>query len=373
LPAIFISYRREDAEDSARALYETLLREFGKERLFMDVEAIALGSDFREAVENSLDNCGVFLAVIGPNWLDAKLPNDPTGRRRLDHPGDYVRQEVGTALKRGSKLPVIPVLVRGANMPTPDELPDELKDLAYRNALLLSHMDWDGNVQKLVDSIRPKLCEPEGTASTAQPASAARASAPTPVPSSARDQSGEVPPGRGISKPVLFGVPALILAAVAGYFVLKPKPTPAPTGKTDVVTSDTKPDTASNNATPPVAASSGTTTTRDIPSTQPTAAAGGEASTPQPASVPQRIDVTILGPDFNAVNFVIDGHNLPLHRNGKAQTIRLTPGEHHFTFPVSGCRGTFTVASGQTRFLPEMHSKTDCKLRSMSDQRGGHQ
>ena len=83
LSAIFISYRREDSEDSARALYESLLPQFGKDRVFMDVEAIALGSDFRRAVDSSLSNCGVFLAIIGPVWLNITAPNDPSGKRRL--------------------------------------------------------------------------------------------------------------------------------------------------------------------------------------------------------------------------------------------------------------------------------------------------
>lgn len=159
MSAIFISYRREDAEDSARAVYESLVREFGKEQLFMDVEAIALGSDFRQAVDNSLDQCGIFLAIIGPAWLDARAHNDPSGPRRLDDPADYVRQEIATALKRGASLPVIPVLVRGATMPDTAKLPDGLKDLAYRNALTLSHLDWDGNMRKLVSAIRPHLSD----------------------------------------------------------------------------------------------------------------------------------------------------------------------------------------------------------------------
>ena len=50
MAGIFISYRREDSEDSTRAIFESLRPEFGKERLFMDVEAIALGSDFRDAI-----------------------------------------------------------------------------------------------------------------------------------------------------------------------------------------------------------------------------------------------------------------------------------------------------------------------------------
>jgi len=117
LPGIFISYRREDSEDSTRAIYESLVPRFGRERLFLDVEAIKPGADFRNSIEESLADCGVFLVVIGPNWANIKPDNDPSGPRRLDIPSDFVRQEVATALRKGESLPVIPVLVRGASMP----------------------------------------------------------------------------------------------------------------------------------------------------------------------------------------------------------------------------------------------------------------
>jgi hypothetical protein len=160
LSAIFISYRRDDSEDSARALYESLIPLFGKERLFIDVEDIALGFDFRQAVESSLSTCGVFLAMIGPAWLNIAVPNDPSGKRRLDNPSDTVRQEIATALKKGGTLPVIPVLIRGACMPSADQLPDDLKDLAFRNGLALNHTDWEANVKKLVDAITPRVRGP---------------------------------------------------------------------------------------------------------------------------------------------------------------------------------------------------------------------
>src|SRR5262245_58499308 len=59
------------------------------------------------------------LAVIGPNWLDAK---DSDGRRRLDNPDDFVTIEISAALLRNIR--VIPVLVDGARPPKADQLPD---------------------------------------------------------------------------------------------------------------------------------------------------------------------------------------------------------------------------------------------------------
>jgi hypothetical protein len=122
--AVFISYRRGDSEGQARALsieLEELLG--GKDSVFMDVDSIALGRDFRQVLQQSLQACDVMLALIGPNWLEAK---DAAGNRRLDNPTDFVRQEIASALKRN--IAVTPVLLQGASIPSPERLPEDLKD-----------------------------------------------------------------------------------------------------------------------------------------------------------------------------------------------------------------------------------------------------
>jgi hypothetical protein len=84
-------------------------------------------------------------ALIGPGWLDAR---DPSGARRLDSPTDYVRQEISAALKRN--IPVIPVLLQDARIPSPERLPDDLKDLSYRNGFELGHSTWESDVREMV-------------------------------------------------------------------------------------------------------------------------------------------------------------------------------------------------------------------------------
>lgn len=135
--SVFLSYRREDAEGQAGRLYDDLVAVFGSDSVFMDVSAIEPGRDFRKAIDQSLSSCGVFLSLIGKSWLAAK---DTAGQRRLDDAADFVHIETATALKRD--IPVIPVLVQGASMPKPDQLPSDLKDLAYRNAIELTHSRW---------------------------------------------------------------------------------------------------------------------------------------------------------------------------------------------------------------------------------------
>ena len=63
-----------------------------------------------------------------------------------------VRMEIATALDNG--LPIIPVLVNGASMPAASELPDDLKDFSYRNALTIDrgrnfHRDADELVREI--------------------------------------------------------------------------------------------------------------------------------------------------------------------------------------------------------------------------------
>lgn len=121
----------------------------------MDVSGIEPGRDFRKAIDESVATCSILLAVIGKNWLEA---SDATGHRRLDDENDFVRIELASALRRD--IPVVPVLVQGVKMPQADQLPDDLKDLAYRNALELTHVRWKSDVQVLIQALRPDMDVP---------------------------------------------------------------------------------------------------------------------------------------------------------------------------------------------------------------------
>ena len=83
--------------------------------------------------------------LIGRNWAATK---DEGGRVRLENPDDYVRLEVEAGLKRN--IVVTPVLVQGAHMPAPEDLPAEIRNFAYRNAFELSHNRWESDVQEMV-------------------------------------------------------------------------------------------------------------------------------------------------------------------------------------------------------------------------------
>lgn len=158
MAGIFISYRRDDASGHAGRLFDRLAGRFGRDHVFMDVTDIAPGEDFTHVIETSVGTADVLLAVIGPQWLSVA---DASGARRIDGPADLVRQEVAAAFQR--KMRVIPVLVRGARMPRPEELPDVLKELARRQAVELTDSRWDSDLALFEQALAQRLsAQPSG-------------------------------------------------------------------------------------------------------------------------------------------------------------------------------------------------------------------
>ena len=146
---IFISYRRQDTASEAGRLHDALGSRFGEANVFMDVDAIEPGVDFKEAIEQAVAACDVLIALIGPDWLAAETEG---GRRRLDHPDDVVRLEIEAALARGIR--VIPALVENAESPSSDELPEGLTMLARRNAVELGEgARWRADVDRLIAAL----------------------------------------------------------------------------------------------------------------------------------------------------------------------------------------------------------------------------
>ena len=156
MTSIFISYRRQDSQSDAGRIYDRLVQRFGRETLFKDVDDIPGGVDFRFFLQNTLQQCTVVLAIIGPSWVNA---HDGQGRRRLDNPADWVRLEIGEALRRQDVL-VVPVLVGNALMPQMDELPDDLKGLVYRNARMARpDPDFHKDINRLIIELEPHVTQ----------------------------------------------------------------------------------------------------------------------------------------------------------------------------------------------------------------------
>ncbi len=148
MPTIFISYRRKDNPYAAGQIYDNLVRKYGNDSVFFDIDDIPLGEDFEDHISRIIANCDVVLVVIGDKWFEY----DENGRSRLDDETDYVRIEIASALQRG--VPVIPLLVGNADVPKPVELPETIKGLAKRNGTpIRSGIDFPGHMQRLTNAI----------------------------------------------------------------------------------------------------------------------------------------------------------------------------------------------------------------------------
>jgi formylglycine-generating enzyme required for sulfatase activity len=147
---IFINYRREDTGMGVGRLTDSLREYFAADRIFQDISSIAPGADFIEALQQALADCAVVLVVIGPKWL---ATTDRQGRRRLDDPEDWVRQEIIEALGRPD-LRVFPLLVDGAEMPGVAELPEAIRPLARRQAHELTLRHWAKDIAVLVEALQ---------------------------------------------------------------------------------------------------------------------------------------------------------------------------------------------------------------------------
>jgi hypothetical protein len=149
---IFINYRRDDSISTAGRLHDRLAQTFARNNLFMDVDHLPAGVDFVDYLNSQVAACDIFLAIIGPNWLNAK---DDSGRRRFDNPDDFVSVEIAAALARNIR--VIPVLVDGAHMPKADNLPDSIKPLVRRNAVEVRNTHFGRDAEALVEKVREAL------------------------------------------------------------------------------------------------------------------------------------------------------------------------------------------------------------------------
>lgn len=154
---IFICYRREDAAGHAGRLRDRLAGVFGDSQVFLDIDQVKIGEDFVDRMTSVVGSCRALLVVIGQRWLDCR---DVHGRRRLDDPDDYVRVEIGTALRKAPQIIILPVLVQGATMPREEDLPRELHALSRRSALVAPDERWRSEIDRLVESLESLIQVP---------------------------------------------------------------------------------------------------------------------------------------------------------------------------------------------------------------------
>jgi hypothetical protein len=155
---VFISYRRQETAYAAGWLYERLRERLGSSEIFKDIDSLSPGDDFANEIHSAVGACDVLLALIGADWITI---TDETGRRRIDDPADFVRLEIEAALSRDVR--VIPLLIAGAGMPRPDQLPAGLRGLIRRHALELSPARFESDTRRLIDIVEETLREARRT------------------------------------------------------------------------------------------------------------------------------------------------------------------------------------------------------------------
>ncbi len=313
--AIFISYRRDDTEGEAGRLFDDLTRAFGDNSVFMDVTGINPGLDFRKAIDDNVAGCGVLLAMIGATWATI---TGSSGERRLDDPNDFVRLEIASALARD--IAVIPVLVHDAKMPHPDQLPDNLKDLAFRNSVEITHARWNSDVQLLIQALGQYVAASSKTSS--EPV---HATVSVQLPPANPPEHEPVPPKSKM--PLIAGIAAaavLLIAAIA-FFALH--------GSNSA---------ASPNAgatTPPAMAASSNpaSTTANTPVAPPQNSLAGTWSNSSPEA----------DNGLNKLEISASGNQLSIHAWGKCEPVDCDWGTQSATFDGQSATASWSFLSSK--------------------------
>jgi hypothetical protein len=142
---IFISYRRDGGDVTAKLLCESL-----KNRgytVFYDFDALKAGR-FDTKILKTIEECSDFVVVLPPHGLD-----------RCVSPDDWVRQEIAHAITHRKNI--IPVML--GDFAFPDELPDDIDQLRLYTGGRFVMDYFDAVMDKLVERL---VSKPHGTATS---------------------------------------------------------------------------------------------------------------------------------------------------------------------------------------------------------------
>lgn len=147
-PKIILSYRRSDARAMAGRIRDKLALRFGEASVFIDIDNIPFGTDFRKHIDAALGQDDIVIAIIGEKWRGEEID----GQARIFQETDPVRVEIETALRRG--ITIIPVLIDGATMPQPSALPESIRELSFVNAAEVDDgRDFHQHMERVARSI----------------------------------------------------------------------------------------------------------------------------------------------------------------------------------------------------------------------------
>ncbi|MGO9483548.1 MAG: formylglycine-generating enzyme family protein [Rhodomicrobium sp.] len=152
---IFINYRRSLNLVEAQLLQKVLQRHFGKAGVFLDVSGLEGGQHWLHTLEGQVDASAAMVSLIAKGWTGL---TDERGQRRLDNPDDFVRFEIARAFSR--KIPVLPLRLNGADMPGVADLPLNLVQLAFQQAMHLRGETFDDDADKIAGRLKELIAPP---------------------------------------------------------------------------------------------------------------------------------------------------------------------------------------------------------------------
>jgi hypothetical protein len=146
MPLIAVAYHADSARDRSEHIIDYLQRQYGPGNVLRAIPARD-AADLRAQVESTMARRRVLVVILTPDWATAaawRAPDDPA------------HIMIATALRRG--LLITPLLVNGARMPSPGELPPDLAPFADRQAVVIR----DGpqlrpDLQRVVDEVNTLL------------------------------------------------------------------------------------------------------------------------------------------------------------------------------------------------------------------------
>jgi hypothetical protein len=148
MPKIAISYRRADSQAIVGRIFDRLAARYGKDEIYIDIDNIPLGMDFRSDIDQALREVKVLIVVVGQKWRGPRDREPP----RIFDADDPVRREVETALD--CKTRIVPVLIDNAAMPAAADLPEPLKSFSFLNALPVdSGRDFNDHIAHLIAAL----------------------------------------------------------------------------------------------------------------------------------------------------------------------------------------------------------------------------
>jgi hypothetical protein len=144
---IFVNYRRQqDGGWPANSIAKTLEREFGSDRVFLDVKNVPPAGHWPGLIQSEIERAAALVIVMGEDWH--KIHDPEAGSRRIDKEDDWVRKEIRTAIT--GNIPIFILLLDDAKLPKPEWLPNDIQPLLDAQARTIHSATADNDLEPVL-------------------------------------------------------------------------------------------------------------------------------------------------------------------------------------------------------------------------------